>query len=380
MRAILVDDERLALMHLKKLLERDVEDVEVIGTFTDPLQVIDTAKKLNPDVMFLDINMPEINGLEMGEQLQALMPSTEIVFVTGYDKYAVQAFELCALDYVMKPIQKERLQKTMDRLRARMDTSKQKTNEIDQATLICFQNLKLHLPGQVPEVIKWRTNKAQELFAYLLHNRDRMINRDMLIELLWPDCDIERGATQLYTTIYLIRRVLKTLNVNISIIKGRLDAGYRVDIGDTRIDTEEWEKQLRELPPLDSASAEQHEQVQQQYKGDYYEHYGYLWAEPERERLRRLWMNHTQTLSDFYAVHNMHSSVIRVNQLMQQLYPLEEQSYFNLMKTYAAAGSNSAVEEQYWLLSSRLERELDAAISRNIIRWYEQWKLERGVS
>ncbi|WP_270166595.1 response regulator [Paenibacillus sp. SYP-B4298] len=380
MRAILVDDEKLALMHLKKMLERDVQGVEVVGMFTDPVQVLDEAKKLSPDVMFLDIQMPEINGLEMGEQLQLQLPSTEIVFVTGYDQYAVQAFDLCALDYLMKPINRERLRKTVDRLRARLDTHKPVYSRDSQVMLHCFQSLKLQLQGGEPELIRWRTNKAQELFAYLLHSRQRMVNRDTLIELFWPDIEPDRGATQLYTTIYLIRRVLKTFNAGIDLQKGRLDAGYKLDIGDVLIDSEEWERQLKELPPLDVRSAPLHERILFEYKGDYFGDYGYLWAEPERERLRRLWIHHVQQLSEFYYERSLLSSAISINQFYQQLYPLDEQSYYNLMRCYAAGGKTVGVEQQYDLLSSRLELELDMKVSSEIRRWYEQWRSERGVS
>lgn len=207
-----------------------------------------------------------------------------------------------------------------------------------------------------------------------------MVNRDLLIELLWPDCDTERGATQLYTTIYLIRRMLKTMDLNISITKGRLDAGYKLDIGDVRIDTEEWEQQLKLLPPLGRDTAEQYERVLGLYKGDYFGEYGYLWAEHERERLRRLWLHHIHRLTEFYTGHRLFTSAVRMNLMVQQLYPLEEESYFNLMKLYAEAGNRPAVEEQYWLLSSRLELEMELSISDPIVQWYEKWQRGPGIA
>ncbi|MBJ6364002.1 response regulator [Paenibacillus sp. GCM10012307] len=379
MKAILVDDEMLALMQLKRTLEKVAEDVWVAGMYTNPTEVIDMVKQLKPDVVFLDVNMPGINGLEMGEQIQTQLPSVAIVFVTGYDHYAVQAFELCALDYILKPVHPDRLRKTMERLTTQLNIPNSELAPNIQPILTCFQSMQIQLPGQEPTTIKWRTTKAQELFAYLLYNRDKVVNRDLLIELLWSDCDTERGATQLYTTVYLIRRMLKTMNINISITKGRLDTGYKLDIGDVRIDTEEWEQQVKLLQPLGMDTVEQYERVLGMYKGDYLGEYGYLWAEHERERLCRLWLHHVQQLTEFYTEHALLPSAIKINQTAQQLYPLHEESYFNLMKLYALADNRPGLEEQYWLLNLRLELEMGLTISDPIVQWYEQWQRGLGV-
>ncbi|KPV60979.1 hypothetical protein QJ48_02605 [Paenibacillus sp. A3] len=124
MRAILVDDEQLALRQLRQMLECDVGGVEVIEMCMDPSQVVDMTTKHQPDVVFLDIHMPGINGLQLGEQLQSAVPGTEIVFVTGCGQCTADAFKLNALDYILKPIQADRLRQTVQHLR-----EKQKANE-----------------------------------------------------------------------------------------------------------------------------------------------------------------------------------------------------------------------------------------------------------
>ncbi|WP_411503506.1 LytR/AlgR family response regulator transcription factor [Brevibacillus centrosporus] len=117
MKAILIDDERLALLHLKNMLEQVSLDVEVIGTFTDPVAAMHAVIKQKPDVVFADIYMPGIDGLEMGRQLKSTVPDVEIVFVSGDGRFAMDALELRAFDYMRKPLEIRRLQKTMDRLK-----------------------------------------------------------------------------------------------------------------------------------------------------------------------------------------------------------------------------------------------------------------------
>lgn len=116
-KAILIDDERLALLHLKNMLEQVSLDVEVIGTFTDPISAMHAVIEEKPDVVFADIYMPGIDGLEMGRRLKSTVPDVEIVFVSGDGRFAMDALDLCAFDYMRKPLEIRRLQKTMDRLK-----------------------------------------------------------------------------------------------------------------------------------------------------------------------------------------------------------------------------------------------------------------------
>lgn len=84
--------------------------------FTDPLEAISQIASIKPHLVFLDINMPQLQGIDAGSRILDLCPETDIVFVTAYDEYAVNAFEIHALDYILKPISKERFEKTINRV------------------------------------------------------------------------------------------------------------------------------------------------------------------------------------------------------------------------------------------------------------------------
>lgn len=361
MRAILVDDEQLALERLKLLLERDMNGVEVVELCSNSFKAFEMVDKHRPDVVFLDIHMPELDGLKLGERLQAIIPDMEIVFVTGYDHYAVQAFELYALDYIMKPVEPERLRRTVERLQGKLKgKNNNRSKEASTPFIFCFNKIRYQLPGEEPQTIKWRTSKAQELFAYLLHHRDRTIDRSTLIELLWPDFEVSRASQQLYTTIYHIRQTLQKIGLDtVSISSGDLGAGYCLTIGNARVDAEEWENRLKQLGDPKLEHIEEHERVVELCEGHYLGEYEYLWAEHERERLRLLWLSHARSLGKLYMEHGMTQAAIRVNKLIQQRLPDEDETYLTLMKLYDGLGDRGGVEEQHWLLSSRMERELD---------------------
>ena len=118
-RTLIVDDEPLARDRVKRLL-RDEEDIEVVGECGNGKDAIEFIKSKNPDLVFLDIQMPEKSGLDVVKSLGGKRFPT-IVFVTAYDKYALQAFDVHALDYLLKPFNRERIKRAVARAREQVE-------------------------------------------------------------------------------------------------------------------------------------------------------------------------------------------------------------------------------------------------------------------
>ena len=112
MKALIIDDERLARRELNSLLQ-GFSEIEVIGEAVNADDAFDKIQKLNPDVLFLDIQMPGKNGFELLEMLDSV---PKVIFTTAFDEFALKAFEVNALDYLMKPIQPERLADSIQKL------------------------------------------------------------------------------------------------------------------------------------------------------------------------------------------------------------------------------------------------------------------------
>lgn len=113
-RVILVDDELPAIERLKKLL-KSYSDIDIVGEANDGLTALSLIEEKKPDVVFLDIDMPELSGLEVARTLGAQGPP--IIFVTAYDEYALEAFESSAIDYLVKPINSSRLEFAIEKSR-----------------------------------------------------------------------------------------------------------------------------------------------------------------------------------------------------------------------------------------------------------------------
>jgi two-component system, LytTR family, response regulator len=118
LRVVVVDDEPLARGGLVELLERD-HDVTIAGAFADAVSALAALEQARADVLFVDIRMPGMSGLELVEVLDT-DPLPAVVFVTAYDAYAIRAFELNAVDYLLKPVSTERLAQTLERVRQEM--------------------------------------------------------------------------------------------------------------------------------------------------------------------------------------------------------------------------------------------------------------------
>lgn len=112
-RALIIDDERLARNELKKLLAK-FPDVEVIGEAINAQDGKEKIAELSPDLLFLDIQMPDKTGFELLSDLQETPP--QVIFTTAYDEYAIKAFEFNALDYLLKPIEPDRLEDALRKL------------------------------------------------------------------------------------------------------------------------------------------------------------------------------------------------------------------------------------------------------------------------
>lgn len=112
MRALIIDDERLARAELTNLLSK-FEEIEIVGEAKNGTEAIDQIKSLEPEVIFLDINMPGMTGFEILKKLDEI---PQVIFVSAYDEHAIQAFEVNALDYLLKPVDPQRLEEAIQKL------------------------------------------------------------------------------------------------------------------------------------------------------------------------------------------------------------------------------------------------------------------------
>lgn len=376
MKCILIDDEPLALNDMERQLGK-LGGVDILGKFGNARDALDALGALEPNVIFLDIDMPVMNGLEAALYFQERRPGVRIVFVTAYQEYAIKAFELNALDYLLKPVVPSRLAQTLQRLTHAVSppgAAADAEPAVRPAIIRCFRSLAIEY-GDPPTQLAWRTNKAQELFAYLLHRRGQQTRKDMLLELLWPDLEPERGYALLYTTVYQLRKSLETAGLRIRILNNK--AGYELHTEDCTIDVDEWERRVPGSDELRPDRQADYEAWLDSYAGEYLEEQDYEWADAERRRLSLLWYRFAVRLSALLDEQGMSEHGLDWLYRVQRRFPFSEEIYWFIMKHHAQLGENSLVEQQYMLLARMCEEQYGHGPSADIASWYASWKTAR---
>ncbi|HEX8196021.1 MAG TPA: LytTR family DNA-binding domain-containing protein [Pyrinomonadaceae bacterium] len=139
MKVLIVDDEPLARERVRRHL-RDEPGIEIVGEAGNGREAVTAIEEKTPDLVFLDVQMPEMNGFDVLKALEEnKIPA--IVFTTAYDKYAIQAFEFHALDYLLKPFSRERFRRSVRHAREQLENSRQSGN-IDERLVSLLENLK----------------------------------------------------------------------------------------------------------------------------------------------------------------------------------------------------------------------------------------------
>ncbi len=136
MKAIIIDDERLARQELRNLLAQHRE-VEVIAECSDAAEGKAKIAELKPDLVFCDIQMPGKNGLELAEEISGLI---DVVFITAHDEHAIKAFELNAFDYLLKPVQADRLAETIKKLSVKESGRGDNTGPLHESDMVFLKD------------------------------------------------------------------------------------------------------------------------------------------------------------------------------------------------------------------------------------------------
>ena len=202
MKAIAVDDEFYMLETLQEAVEAS-SDIETVKAFSSCSAALAYAAENPIDVAFLDINMRGIGGLGLSEKLMELHPRCKIIFCTGYEEYAVSAFQLHVSGYLMKPITKEAVQKEIDHIKGVKATEK-------LLTIQCFGNFEVFYNG---EILPFKRKKAKEFLAVLIDRNGAGMTAKQICAILFPDdTDDNKNAAYLRQLVLDLKNALKVVH------------------------------------------------------------------------------------------------------------------------------------------------------------------------
>ncbi len=358
MRVIIVDDEIYAIETLKQML-LNYSDIDIVDTYTDPLLAISNLNHTKPDIIFLDINLGSYSGIDLANEFFNYDSNIEIVFVTAYSEYALLAFELNAQDYLLKPITQKRLDKTIERIR---NISNLNNSFKEKYFIKAFGDFELLVNQN--DSVKWRTKKTKELFAYLWFYRNMEIDRNRLINDIFPDKNLSSSQALLHTSIYQVRKSLSNYNIKSDLIFNNEKYKLNIEISS---DYDE----LLDIINKDILDENDIERVFELYKNELFANQDYTWADFERIQLNTKVVNKLKVHSDnCLKAEDVSLNLEVLLKYLIKLEPLDEDVVIKLMNYYAKRNEYLQLDYFYEEYSKMLKDEYGFDVSEYTQKTY----------
>ncbi|MGM7683659.1 response regulator [Cytobacillus sp. Hm23] len=329
LKVMIVEDEQPTL-DLMNLLISQQPQLTVAGSYTSPIEALEMFAVIRPDVVFLDVEMPEMNGIQLAEKIVQIDQDIQIVFTTAYEQYAVQAFKVYAVDYLVKFVTSDDINRVTSRL-LKNHLDKTKLAQINLTTKTLIQCLgKFEVRGEDGTVVKWPTRKTEELFAYFLIHPNQVINKWKLMDMFWT----KNATVNLHTTISRLKKVLKENNMKLQI--RNLNDGYILDVETEYCDLLTFKAYFAHNDKVNKDNLKISERTFQVYKGHLFEMKDYLWVLGVEEELTVMYEKLTRELANYFIKEGDINRSEEVVKTFLTLYPLHEEMTIFLLNIYAS--------------------------------------------
>ncbi len=302
--AIAVDDEETALQWFGRIAAVN-PNLSVADMFQYPEDALAYVRSHPVDVAFLDVEMPEMSGLELAERLIRLDPFLRIVFVTVYSQNALDAFRAHAIGYLLKPLDSEALDEQVNHLTT-LNMPRPIGSAAPPICVKCFGPFSVTVPSQPALTIRWKTAKTEELFTLLAYHQGKVKTKESMIETLWPEMDPDKSVNLFRVTCTYLRAALTELGFP-DLLQRELD-GYSLSATAVDCDVTRFQQAIRNLPAL---SADTLEAAAALYTGPFLEDKNYQWASAARTRLEADDRRLQNRLCDLYCAQITLSAPIR---------------------------------------------------------------------
>lgn len=267
----IIDDEQLAVDNLVFFLKQ-FPALEVVGAVTEVDELFKCLEENEVQLIFMDIEMPEMSGLELASKVTEDYKDIEIIFATAYNQYAIQAFDLNAIDYILKPLSYARIEKTVNKILKRIPRKKEK-----EVFIKCLGGFDIIINDQI---IPFKLSKAKEVLAYLIQNNGKSMGWMTIADDIWPDTyDDKKLMNNFHVASFSLRTFLA--ENNIADIYDYSRNVYRVDTTKFACDY----LQLIDVYRNFKKTKEMTEHPEHFKTGEYLEGLPYLWSMSAAEKV-----------------------------------------------------------------------------------------------
>ncbi len=354
MRALLIEDEQPTLELMKMVIKKN-KNLEIVGKFTNPEEVLENIVSISPDVIFMDIEMPYMNGVDLAREVLKLDENIQIVFVTAYEKYAVGAFQVNAVNYILKPIMEVDLNITVNRLLKNYSLRKNTSLLSKQNQIFSLGNFKVY--GYAGSEVRWPTAKVKELFAYFIYRNGEEIDKWKLCDILWPDSPPKKAEHSLHSAIYRLKSALK--NAGIEDIVRYENGKYRIKLEKFYCDAWEFESFIKDNPSVGKENVINYKRIIDIYKGRMFEDAHYFWAMELNEKFEGYYLRSMKNLTKFYMKNKLYSNGEEYLRKVIKRDPFDEEAHELLMQIYFYLRDKVKLVSHYNSLSALFKEELN---------------------
>ncbi|HEX3027192.1 MAG TPA: response regulator [Clostridia bacterium] len=357
-RTIVVDDEWYNLEEICDMVEK-TGFMTVRSRCQNGADALREAARVLPQAAFIDIEMPEMDGLTLAEKLLEAYPEMKIVFITGWNQYAVAAFELNALDYIMKPLNKARFQKMAERLKSQFKTNE--TEEESALTIRCFGGFEAVMNGRP---VIWKRLKAEELFAYLLLHQGIFVNKDIILENLWPDYEYTKSLPILQTSVCKIRNIFSDFRDEVKLIYA--DNKYGLFLSGVQCDYLDTEDALARFQGNMPETYNAVESACEIFQKGLFASCGYLWSEGLQENLRQRLTSALRIIARAYRIQPDNTCGLETLKQLSRLLPEDEDAQLLYLNTLRVFGKKEQIAQHGKWLCETLKADYGAELPEAI--------------
>ncbi|BBI36562.1 response regulator [Cohnella abietis] len=371
MKVLIVDDEPGMLLAMKRLLS-NMEDVELVGSYQSAAEALDFVRDRDVDLAFLDIKIAEDDGLELARSLRSVRADLDIVFTTSHSEFAINAYDVYPLDYMVKPISRIRLTQTIIRAASRRSRSSDEASNLKSNRLTVRGLGGFDVSSKQTGAVKWISKKSMELFAYLLVNRDRSVTKARILEEIFPQMPLKNAEIYLNTAVYQLRKALSLHGVKEMVISAQEQ--YRLDLEQVEVDFIQFEQAVEELSDINTANEVAAIALEKQFAGQLFEDKSYAWVAAERERLAIMYDSYAKRLTNWLLTMKRYREGAQIARKMVARNEFEEESTLLLLNIYGAMGDQQSLHNYYEHYTQLLLQELGLQPSSRIHQLYEQYQ------
>jgi len=351
MKAYLVDDEQPCLDDLVWLLSK-YPDVEIAGTFKNSVKALKAIESNRPDVVFLDIDMPRMSGLELARKAQEKYAGVIIIFVTAHAQYALEAYRAYPLDFLVKPVPEEQLEKTIQHLRKRYALLHPQERRREGLRIKCFGAFEVITDSEA----SFPTRRVKELLLYLINRQGVEATTEELLDALFEGKNDRNTMNNLYITLSRLKTLLDSWDNSRKLI--RLTEGNALAIAPGVCDYADFMTFARHKAVLSEKNIAEAAQMLELCRGPYLEMETFEWAAESTREAEDEYERIALGLAGYYVLKERIADAENILLGLLERNPLSDDGYSSLLDLYIRTSNREAYLFRYEEYARMLKKEL----------------------